>query len=655
LHAEPENSEWDLAVLQYLTVVHNPQHTATCQKKGSKACRFKFPYTTKDKTVAIILEEDGKKKIQISIKRSAWDAFTVAHSIELIKGLRCNNCVIIITDPGLFAYISAYSTKFQNEGRTAFTNVYSRFQKRAELHLNDDKSESHKGIANLLSGIRAYTSDDIVGAPFCAYLLNGGERYVASHDKTTACLPQAIRHLLGTEVEGYIKRVESEMILDSFLFDYIFRPASLEHLCYYEFVMLYKRTIRQGDTPECRFFTEEHPMYEKACVAKRKSIAVPVILWDKRIPNKKHLLTKTNDSMIDDDVRGLRIQYALACLALFVPFRKPYLTADIGAWYIWRRVQKDPTSGIWSRAKEIRGNLQQHYEAVFSKHDDYRPFVEADADPTDGVDAVDPDAGWTTDVIDDNHEEELVQNIVTTLSDGGKDNHPLLQKMGKENLRTLSDEANYTRQNSCEFEITNDAKKIFDKWKEFDIRSPSLPSQQSSPTHTIYLKKLPHVIPTHVYRICVALQTISWSGSSEDDSKGLKDIGLDIEAGLSTIAMISLEHKLDEAQHSVFRVLCCAYMDSLLSPEFITTSTPLYLVDKIRNTLLSLMALPEEQVPSRQLLLHVCGQAGTGKTKIIKSFIAFARMIDPDRDYYTMLGPTGLVAMNIGLSFNLCL
>lgn len=157
-------------------------------------------------------------------------------------------------------------------------NVWARFLERFKNNTNVNKEEFDSGISNLYSAIRAYTAHYIVGAPFCTYWLNGGSRYVTSRESSTLlCLKLS----LGEEIEGIMRRVKGEIIHNSYLYDFVFRPRTpyFEQMGFYFFVSWYKRRDIKKRGKNDILFAEEHPLYEHQCLHKRKRMAVPEILW----------------------------------------------------------------------------------------------------------------------------------------------------------------------------------------------------------------------------------------------------------------------------------------------------------------------------------------------------------------------------------------
>ena len=335
------------------------------------------------------LDGTTKLKSQYAVipKRGIGSQFLNAHNIAMSNILGCNTNVTI-GDASHTYYCTLYKSKdTQAEDKEALLRVHGSFGRRilrrkillqqqqqqaaeereqqrksqpeqkqdgneqvqvseSDCDDADDKDECHaEGLGRVMTGVNSLLSRNVV-SPTMAHLLisQGGTRFTYSHGE---------ENLLVTQLEDYLEGRECNFILrknynkiekrverwpDSTAYDYVFRPRELQQLCYYEYMMKYKkgfktfkRINREQDleisgNADCNDeessvrleFQDGHPGKRYAFLTKRKFPVIPTIMMRNGRLCDVELLEIWNTSPSFNTAR-YRENYAKQALMMFFP------------------------------------------------------------------------------------------------------------------------------------------------------------------------------------------------------------------------------------------------------------------------------------------------------------------------------------------------
>jgi len=334
------------------------------------------------------LDGTTKVKSQYAVipKRGIGSEFLNAHNIAMSSILGCNTNVTI-GDASHTYYCTLYKSKdTQAEDKEALLRVHGSFGRRimrrkillqqqqqqaaeereqqrksqqeqeqdgneqaseSDGDDTDDKDECHaEGLGRVMTGVNALLSRNVV-SPTMAHLLvsQGGTRFTYSHGE---------ENLLVTQLEDYLDGKECNFILrtnynkiekrrerwpDSTAYDYVFRPQQLERLCYYEYMMKYKKGFKKfkqinreqdleiSGSADCNDeessvqieFQDGHPGKRYAFLTKRKFPVIPTIMMRNGRLCDVELLEIGNSSPSFNTAR-YRENYAKQALMMFLPF-----------------------------------------------------------------------------------------------------------------------------------------------------------------------------------------------------------------------------------------------------------------------------------------------------------------------------------------------
>ena len=292
-------------------------------------------------------------------------------SPSISEVLACNTNVSIGDRAHTF-YITLYTSKDTNpEDRQMWQRVAASMGRRVwnqmVLHGREHGSmdgfrlepDYGEGLGRLLTGINAALRNDVVSATMAHNLVfNDGLRFHFSHELVPLLLSQTESLIDNVNVALVLRRTrisQTEEIrwADCSGHDYIYRPPELEHLCFYQFVMWYKRMkwtrkelrdIKKDraavlrDHPKRFLFKESHPGFPYIYLAKRDRFVVPKIsATSGKLRNIEDLeFMNMHESASDSTVEKMREDYGRSALMLFYPFRSAdVLESDDGS--CWKK------------------------------------------------------------------------------------------------------------------------------------------------------------------------------------------------------------------------------------------------------------------------------------------------------------------------------
>ena len=259
----------NLSSIHMLVNMHDWKHRNSCFKSGGNSCRYKIPQVPISKTNAKPVysnvenatnEEENlnwlsPKSIQkediiqlvIDVKKRPVFMFLTDCNQVVLSAFNCNNCVRYVQDQKVSLYYGAYASKHNNENEKALTELMRSltiYEKRQNARQNvstekvaEDKNEvinenSQKctsrsdasfGLGRLLSGARASTNGETVGAPLAAFAARGNKIFEMSHETAVLPLNQAKAYLEDKPLRASISK---QGIVLATVYDYVFRTKS---------------------------------------------------------------------------------------------------------------------------------------------------------------------------------------------------------------------------------------------------------------------------------------------------------------------------------------------------------------------------------------------------------------------------------------------
>lgn len=285
---EMERDRWllNMSSIHVLVNMHDWKHRNSCFKSGRNSCRYKIPQVPINKTnVKPVLSSAGTSNVEgeninlllgktrqkediiqlvIDIKKRPVFMFLTDCNPVVLSAFKCNNCVRYVQDQKVSLYYGAYASKHNSENEKALTElmrsltVYEKRQnglrnlaienesqdKTIEEHEEPSsnnagrlpRSESSFGLGRLLSGARASTKGETVGAPLAAFAARNNKIFEMSH--LTAMLPlnQAKAYLQDKPLRSSISK---QGVVLATIYDYVFRTKCepcVNNMNYWTFV-----------------------------------------------------------------------------------------------------------------------------------------------------------------------------------------------------------------------------------------------------------------------------------------------------------------------------------------------------------------------------------------------------------------------------------
>ena len=265
----------NLSSIHVLVNMHDWKHRNSCFKSGDGYCRYKIPQvpifktnanpiysdaetsaeTQKSHTESLnLLSSEAKHKkdiiqLVIDVKKRPVFMFLTDCNQTVLSVLNCNNCVRYVQDQKVSLYYGAYASKHNNENEKSLTELMRSltiYEKRQTSRQNavvekgtqeesggldenpqnscrPPRSCASFGLGRLLSGARASTNGETVGAPLAAFAALGNKIFEMSHDTATLPLNQAKAYLDGKPLRASITK---QGVVMATIYDYVFRTKS---------------------------------------------------------------------------------------------------------------------------------------------------------------------------------------------------------------------------------------------------------------------------------------------------------------------------------------------------------------------------------------------------------------------------------------------
>jgi hypothetical protein len=263
------------ASIQVLVNMHDWKHRSSCFKNGRLFCRYNTPHDTVQETnvtpvyaksTNLTEDEDptlssASKEIvylNISLKKRAVFMFMTDCNPSVMAVLGCNNCTRYVENQKISLYYGAYASKYSSENGKALAelmrslNAYEErrllkeqqvadeIEKEADLHVVSDnnpaRSDASIGFGRLMSGARAATNGETVGAPVAAFCALGNDLFEMSHETAILPLTQARAFVQGEQLTASINKHGTVFAT---IHDYVYRSStdpSIDGMNYWQFV-----------------------------------------------------------------------------------------------------------------------------------------------------------------------------------------------------------------------------------------------------------------------------------------------------------------------------------------------------------------------------------------------------------------------------------
>ena len=330
--------------------VHNHvPNTCFKKRKGSnerdEECRMRYPKAKRRRTCFEQVSEekipwyrfDGthflKTCYEILVKRSEFDSFQ-NQSCPIIghSKLTCNTNLQMMV-PGLVAsYIVKYVMKdTQGDDKREYRAVLRKVEEILSRPDRRHDSNFSEAVSRLMCAALAHQSSNVLGATMASYLTRNGTRFCFSHEFVWCPLRDLCNIIEHETINFTIESGRKAAYVFCPAFDYICRPACLEHLNVFDFYTWYesrntkKSKKHSKDALEFQNTAEfVHPSFDgktktfrKHLVRRNSPLLVKVIQYD--FPDTATFQGSLLDTSIPNNL--VMEQYSKLALTLFHPFR----------------------------------------------------------------------------------------------------------------------------------------------------------------------------------------------------------------------------------------------------------------------------------------------------------------------------------------------
>jgi hypothetical protein len=332
-----------LFILNYVRNLHNSNHNRSCWKKGS-SCRFLLPKLPSANPTGVHFHDDllsshtqwqgcqiSRRLFQVIPKRAHCDAYVNAHHSWTSIVLGCNTNIQIGLGGKHIMYCTLYTGKStEKEDSERYLRVAKslvpliRRQELEQDQNNDIPTTPFQiGYRRLLGAVLANSAAHVISGPLAAFIVKQKSRFVKSHESVTMPIPALFKKQVDVKLEYRGKR----SYFNNLLFNYQYRPSSLEDLCVYEFFQKYEMKRLTRKNPNILRFKPQHPGRNFDGIIKRPVDVIPIIGFS----NFVNASNFNGFSILDKDllVAGIApsvidtmTEYAKQVLIFFVPWRE---------------------------------------------------------------------------------------------------------------------------------------------------------------------------------------------------------------------------------------------------------------------------------------------------------------------------------------------
>ena len=239
---------------------HKWTHTDSCFKRSARlkpkevgnTCRFLRPHQTQPRDTHMDL-----KTLRLISKIPLGCEYLNAFIQVLTKRLKMNHDaqMVITSGPDVVYYALKYSTKLQQSLYDTQTAMISSLDKRISRDdPSDSRSNEERATGRYMSMLFGLTNRMEISAPLAAfYFLHDGPVYF-SHRFSNLLVTQVKAIARGHDVNLQMEVSEAGSGVCPQVYNYIYRPKSLEHTCFHNFnadfdkVKLSERDVVEDDS-----------------------------------------------------------------------------------------------------------------------------------------------------------------------------------------------------------------------------------------------------------------------------------------------------------------------------------------------------------------------------------------------------------------------
>jgi len=580
--SDPTKERLRHAAVQYMTTMHTHSESCGTTRKPNE-CRFKFPRPVHEKTKVEV--QDGELIVQI--RKSAGNEWYGSTNNQIMKLFASNHDVRFITNNSINQYITKYVTKSNWNNQAVFAaalySVIKRIQTREIAPTNEDE-KSLCGFKRLVSALLAKTNTDVIGSPMAAHFLLGGEKFYFSHSFEPLLLSQAEKFLIGDPVSGMLSRSKNHFVIYYSIWDYIHRPDSLEHLCFYRFVSLFKRYPKNNAYHQ---FRASHPYSEKYSI--KEQMSIPYIIG--KIPNRDNLVTFEDKE-----------EYARKVVALVVPFRSRESLRGNNFQEIMENEKNH-----FDKERALLENIQMQYE---KKQQEVSSLMGDDDERNDNPQNEDSDPPYEDDLEHDDYLQNMTECASTFDMDMDENLTTKLPPSVTQFLDSYSIEATHRLTLTPDF--------VHDYSEQFQrIQLVSAREYEDEDKVKFEDKKfINNVSLEHrsrwIVSVCAASSALALVNQASNS------------VSFATIEDVIFKFNLNTEQSIAFKIMCGAFCQSI-HKESMSQNLSI-LIDAFFQT------IDNKSTSERQLIMLLTGAAGSGKSLVIAAFRYFVEFISGETD-----------------------
>ena len=405
---------------------HDHRHRRPCFKHGD-SCRARLPQMSSDATKFVYDDDDESKSVvwrrlnkspldvypfSVSPKRSIGSEYLNTFHNPTFQILRCNNN-IQFGSPKCIFYVVHYATKstqkedrgedFDRIGQQVMRRIRKEQERLSEEEkvamknggtVNEDNYCFREGLSRFLLGMNVHLSQDVVSATMAHLLIcQRGTRFTFSHEFKHMLVGQMLNYLNGDSPGNFVLKRRNRSVIDQepvfwadySVNDYIYRPACLENISFYEFCIKFDKGyftfMEMSKTDpnglpvlqQCKgwHFKVGHPGRQYCYLKESSKEYVPLLSCPKGMICDLEMLE------LDGDVLGCetepsstavsaRENYAKCALVMFYPFRGTELFELSGCDdCLWDKLQRvmsknnqDEDISFWNEGQFVLQNMQ---------------------------------------------------------------------------------------------------------------------------------------------------------------------------------------------------------------------------------------------------------------------------------------------------------
>jgi hypothetical protein len=300
---------------------HDYNHRKSCFKKSVRTtdinqCRFQMPIAPHPGPTEFV---DGQLILQRNLGCEYLNGYNPIlarvfpgdnHDVQLLVGGTATKEVSFYT----MKYATKKQQKIENLQNFIYHEWIEKRKKELQRNVTATMTRNQIGYGRLSSMVYQLSKYNEVPATVASlYLLRESGFYI-SHSFVTLSLFESIHLSQGEQSQANIVRQspseendEPQFAIIKVLDDYLYRPNSLDHMCWFEVTKCYSRQKGTTNSQDALLFKDNHPLSKSHILVKNNSNTI-VNLLSRRLPKS----SSTNPQDLE--------YFYLSCLLLFKPF-----------------------------------------------------------------------------------------------------------------------------------------------------------------------------------------------------------------------------------------------------------------------------------------------------------------------------------------------